>query len=333
MNYFMNTRKFAILLACFTVIIGLCQFNSVKQFIAVGQSKILSQEVNQWVSVDTENDSIYREIKAEAIHLRVEPINAKIDRVWKAIPGYNGMEVDVDETYNHAKAKGNVTSFTYMYRQLLPNVGLEDLEVHPIYRGNPLKPMVSLMINVAWGNEYILPMLSTLDQEKVKATFFLDGKWLNNNVELAKEIQKRGHELSNHAYSHLNMSQLSEEKANTEISKTQKLLKEELDVEPKWFAPPSGDFDSDTVRIAKEQGMYTVLWTLDTVDWRHPSPQSIVNKISNEVKPGFLILMHPTSSSSGALQGMIQVIKSKGLRLGTVSQTLSAERIIEPTVE
>lgn len=28
------------------------------------------------------------------------------------------------------------------------------------------------MINVAWGNEYIIPMLDTLDAEKVKATFF-----------------------------------------------------------------------------------------------------------------------------------------------------------------
>lgn len=28
------------------------------------------------------------------------------------------------------------------------------------------------MINVAWGNEYIRPMLDILDAEKVKVTFF-----------------------------------------------------------------------------------------------------------------------------------------------------------------
>ncbi|WP_438350186.1 polysaccharide deacetylase family protein [Paenibacillus sp. FA6] len=329
----MNTRKVAILLACFTVVLGIGQSNSVKQFIGMGRNEIHSQDVIQWLSDNKEEDPLYQEIKDKAIHTRIEPINAKIDRIWKAIPGYNGLEVDIDETYKHAKAKENGSSITYVFRQLHPKVGLHDLEVQPIYRGNPLKPMVSLMINVAWGNEYIIPMLNTLDQENVKATFFFDGKWLNSNVELAKEIQKRGHELSNHAYSHLNMSQLSEEKAISEISKTQKLLKDELDQEPKWFAPPSGDFDSDTVRIAKGQGMYTVLWTLDTVDWRKPSPQSIVNKISEKVEPGFLILMHPTSSSSEALQGMIQAIKAKGLYLGTVSQTLSTERIVEPVVE
>ncbi|OAB41385.1 polysaccharide deacetylase family protein [Paenibacillus glacialis] len=324
----MSTRKFAILLACFTIVIGISQISSIKQFIENGRSGTVSQEVFQLTNNISEEDPLYREIKAKALSMRIEPVDAKVDRVWKAIPGYNGLEVDVDETYRQAKATGSTTSITYKYRQLIPKVGLSDLEVQPIYRGNPAKPMVSLMINVAWGNEFIVPMLNTLDQEKVKATFFFDGRWLKNNVEVAKEIQKRGHELSNHAYSHANMSQLSEERAIEEISKTQKLLKDELGEEKKWFAPPSGDFDSDTVRIAKGLGMHTVLWTLDTVDWQHPSPASIVNKISNKVEPGYLILMHPTSSSSQALQGMIQAIKAKGLSLGTVSQTLSSERIL-----
>lgn len=38
-----------------------------------------------------------------------------------------------------------------MYRQIKPKVSLDDLGAQPIYRGNPAKPMVSLMINVAWG--------------------------------------------------------------------------------------------------------------------------------------------------------------------------------------
>lgn len=325
----MNTRKFAILLACFTIVIGISQISSVKQFLENGRNGVASQGVFQSVDSIPEEDPLYRDIKDNAVSKRIEPIDAKVDRVWKAIPGYNGLEVDVDETYKQAKSAGDTTSITYRYRQLIPKVGLSDLEVQPIYRGNPSKPMVSLMINVAWGNEFIVPMLNTLDQEKVKATFFFDGKWLKSNIELAKEIQKRGHELSNHAYSHANMSQLSEESAVEEISKTQKLLKDELGEEKKWFAPPSGDFDSDTVRIAKGLGMYTVLWTLDTVDWQNPSPQSIVNKIANKVEPGYLILMHPTSSSSQALQGMIQAIKAKGLNLGTVSQTLSSDRILE----
>nr|WP_313780651.1 polysaccharide deacetylase family protein [Paenibacillus larvae] len=38
--------------------------------------------------------------------------------------------------------------------------------------------MAALMINVAWGNEFLPGMLETLRKENVKATFFLDGSWL-----------------------------------------------------------------------------------------------------------------------------------------------------------
>jgi peptidoglycan/xylan/chitin deacetylase (PgdA/CDA1 family) len=79
--------------------------------------------------------------------------------------------------------------------------------------------------------------------------------------------------------------------------------------------------------VAAEQGLKTVLWTLDTVDWQHPPAASIVRKIRTRVEPGSLILMHPTDSSSEALPGIIAAIKQRGLSLGTVSETLSSKRI------
>lgn len=146
-------------------------------------------------------------------------------------------------------------------------------------------------------------------------------------------MQKRGHEMENHAYTHPNMSTLSRARATAEIQKTQLLLKESLGVTNQWFAPPSGDFDQETVEIAAALGLKTVLWTLDTVDWRNPAPDSIIAKISAKAEPGTLVLMHPTASSSKALKGMIRAVKAKGLKLGTVSETLSAERLLPSDVE
>ncbi|MDP4097491.1 polysaccharide deacetylase family protein [Paenibacillus sp. P96] len=278
------------------------------------------------------SDQLIEKIQMEADRRKQAPVDAKVDPVWKAIPGYNGLEVDIDATYLKAAASPDAP-VQYIHKQISPRVSLDDLGNYPIYRGNPSKPMAAIMINVAWGNEYIVPMLDTLDREHVKATFFLDGSWLKKNSDLAKEIQKRGHEISNHAYSHPHMSQLSRERATQEISKTEALLKETLGVRNKWFAPPSGDYDQGTVEIAAGLGLKTILWTLDTVDWKKPEPLSIVRKIEADVEPGSLILMHPTRSSALALADMIKAVRSKGLVLGTVSQTLSPERIIEGAVE
>ncbi|PYI50419.1 polysaccharide deacetylase family protein [Paenibacillus flagellatus] len=270
-------------------------------------------------------------IKEEAEKRRVAPIDAKLDRVWKAIPGYNGLEVDVEKTWKLAQQRSAGSDIPFVYTEVSPAVRLEDLGAHPIYKGNPNKPMVALMINVAWGNEFIGPMLDVLDKENVRATFFFDGSWLSKNIETAAVIRDKGHEMSNHAYSHKDMSKLGREDTIREITKTQQLLKEKLGVDNVLFAPPSGDFSDLTVKVAHELKLKTILWTLDTVDWMKPSSDSIVKKISSRVEPGTMILMHPTASSSGALEGMIRAIKRKGLVLGTVSELISPNRV--PKVE
>jgi probable sporulation protein (polysaccharide deacetylase family) len=274
-------------------------------------------------------DQLMTWIKSEASKRDTPPIDAVIDRIWKAIPGYNGRAVDVQATYQMAKLIGAIPKaddkFPWIYRVVKPEINLEDLPLQPIYRGNPAKPMVSLMINVAWGDEYILPMLDILKDAEVKATFFLDGTWLSKHIDMAKSIIAQGHEVSNHAYSHPKMSQLSTSEQRVQIGKTEALLKK-LGAANVWFAPPSGDYDERTVRVASEYGLRTVLWTLDTLDWMKPMPSTVVAKVSMRVGPGSLILMHPTSTSKGALRGIINVIKDKGYVLGTVSETLSPER-------
>lgn len=274
-------------------------------------------------------DELLARIKQEAEKRNVPPIDAKLDSVWKAIPGLNGLEVDIEKTLLMAERQAVSGEIPFVMKEVPPKIGLDDLGAQPIYKGNPKKPMAALMINVAWGNEYIPKMLQVLEKNNVHATFFFDGSWLKQNVDVAKTIMSKGHEMSNHAYSHKDMSKLGRAKAISEITKTQSLLEKELGVKNALFAPPSGDYNQSTVQIAHELGLRTILWTLDTVDWMKPSPASIVRKIQTRVEPGSLILMHPTSSSSQALDDIIQVIKDKGLKLGTVSEVISPNRIPE----
>lgn len=268
-------------------------------------------------------------IMKEAEKRKIAPINAKIDPVWKAIPGYNGLEVDVEETLKLAQHHLTPNKINYVMKEVEPSIQLEDLGPQPIYKGNPKKPMASLMINVAWGNEYLPSILDTLRKENVHATFFLDGSWLKKNVEMAKKIQSEGHELSNHAYSHKDMRSITRSKATQEISKTEDLLKQQLGVKNTLFAPPSGYFKQETIQVASEFKLQTVLWTFDTLDWKNPGADRILGRLSTNVEPGTLILMHPTISSKEALPGMIRIIKNKGLTMGTVSELLSSKRVSE----
>ena len=164
-------------------------------------------------------DDLYRKIQAYSDQHKFKPIDVKVDRVWKAIPGYNGLSVNIKASYKKMKANGEFDEKKVVYKEIPPNVHLEDLSPEPIYRGNPQKPMVALLINVAWGNEYIPEILKVLNNHQTKATFFFDGSWVEKNPDLAKTIKEGGHEIGNHAYSHPDLKQRSEAETTVGIEK------------------------------------------------------------------------------------------------------------------
>jgi probable sporulation protein (polysaccharide deacetylase family) len=280
------------------------------------------------VPFSTLNDQAWMEkITVEAQKRKITAIDAKVDRVWKAIPGYNGLEVDIQKTFELNKQANLDQPIRFVYKEIKPMIELQQLGAYPIYKGNPHKPMVSLMINVAWGDEFIPTMLKVLNKENVHATFFFDGSWLLKHLDTAGQIGKAGHELSNHAYSHKNMSQLSRERATSEIVKTQLLLETKLGIKNTLFAPPSGDYNNETVQIAHQLQLKTILWSIDTLDWTKPSPAAIVQKVTRQLEPGAMILMHPTQASSLALEAIIKEVKRRGFVVGTVSELLSSDRV------
>jgi len=279
-------------------------------------------------TTNAEKETLIEQIQSYADQHNIEAIDAKVDRVWKAIPGYNGLAVDIDASYLNMKKDDSFDEEKLVYSEVPPQIHLSDLPPSPIYRGNPEKPMVALLINVAWGNEFIPPILRSLENNQVKATFFFDGSWVKKNPVLAVMIYKEGHEIGNHAYSHPNLEKKSPSETMEELQKTNAVIEETIDVKPKWFAPPSGSFNQETILTARKLDMLTILWTVDTVDWRNPPSSEMVKRVVSEVSDGSMILMHPTSPTAEGLEQMIKGIKNKGYVLGTVTEIMSEDRII-----
>ncbi len=283
--------------------------------------------------VSGENNSLYEEIKFRANEYTYEAIDARIDQVWKAVPGYNGLVVDVEESYVKMKKLGSFDEKRLVFKEVKPNIMLNDLPSSPIYKGNEAKPMVSLLVNVAWGNEFLPEMLKVLNNQDVKTTFFLDGSWVKKNPSLASMIIEEGHEIGNHAYSHPDMKTLTTTRIDEELKKTNDVIKATLDVTPEWFAPPSGSFNQVVVDRANTLGMKTVLWSVDTVDWRKPNSDEMVQRVLSKVHPGAMILMHPTKPTAQGLENLIKGIKEKGLLIGPVGSLLSESRVNQSVSE
>lgn len=64
----------------------------------------------------------------------------------------------------------------------------------------------------------------------------------------------------------------------------------------------------------------TIIWSLDTLDWRRPKPQNIVNLVTNRVKPGDIILCHDIHPGTiEAMEPLILAMKEKEYKFVTVS--------------
>ncbi|RHW39541.1 hypothetical protein D1B33_01465 [Lysinibacillus yapensis] len=297
-------------------------------FGAPSEAKFQDADKTEYLtSAKLDKDALYQKIQEYSDQHKIQPIDAKVDRVWKAIPGYNGLGVDVKASYKKMKKQGRFDEKKIVYKEISPKIGLDDLDPQPIYRGNPEKSMVAFVINVAWGNEYLPPILKELKDHGVKATFSLDGSWVKKNPGLAQMIQKDGHEIGNHAYSHPDLQKRSEAETMEELKKTNDVINETLGVTPKWFGPPSGSFNQTTVNVAHQLEMKTILWTVDTVDWKKPAASEMVNRVVSKVEKGSMVLMHPTQPVAEGMEAMITEIQAKGYRLGTVGELMSEKRI------
>ncbi|WP_417168678.1 polysaccharide deacetylase family protein [Terrihalobacillus insolitus] len=277
-------------------------------------------------SMSKKDQSLYNEIKRKSEEYKEEPQNAVIDKVWKKTPGLNGLKVDVKKSFNRMKEKGEFDESLLVFKQIKPEVTLEDLPPAPIYRGNPDKQMVSFLINVSWGGEYIPSILQTLKKNNVKATFFVEGQWAKKNPDLLKMIKEEGHVIGNHAYNHPDMKRLSQAESTQQIQKTNDIIKAIIGTKPKWFAPPSGSFNNGVVEGASTLQMETLLWTVDTIDWRKPTKSVMVNRVMANIQPGAMILMHPTPVIEKGLNDLISKIKQKNLKIGTVDKLLTEKR-------
>ena len=194
--------------------------------------------------------------------------------------------------------------------------------VNPIYLGNTLEKALALMINVDWGEDIIPAMLTVLEEKNVKATFFVTGRFAKKFPQLVQNIAAKGHEIGNHGYSHPHADKISLEMNQKEITDTQKVFEMLSIPNVKLFAPPYGEHRTHVLQAADLLGYQTIMWTVDTLDWKAPSPEVIYQKIVSMADNGILILMHPKQCTLNSLPSVLHALQKENYSFKTVSEII-----------
>lgn len=195
----------------------------------------------------------------------------------------------------------------------------------PMFYVRTEKPQVALTFDISWGRETAGPVLDVLQEKDVRATFFLTGFWAKRQPDIAQRIADDGHEIASHGDAHVNLSQYDGEAIAKNIMTAHRDLEEATGHQARFFRPPNGDYDDLVVATARQLGYETVIWSLDTIDWKNPGPDFMIRRVRDNVFRGDIILMHASDSSKQihlALPQIIDDLRRDGYEIVTLGEML-----------
>ena len=168
------------------------------------------------------------------------------------------------------------------------------------------------------NEDYTADLLKGLKERGVSATFFLLGTEVEKYPELVERIYAEGHLIGTHSYQHVNLCNLTDEKAIEQVTKTNELIKEITGECPQFIRPPFGCWKKD---LDYNTTMIEVLWDVDPKDWCTSNTDCVVARVVQSVKDGDIILLHDASKSSvnAALQ-IIDQLQKDGYQFVTVEE-------------
>ena len=193
----------------------------------------------------------------------------------------------------------------------------------PVYSVLTQEPKVSITFESSAGRDLTREILKVLEDYGVMATFFLSGEWMERNKDSARLVDASGHELGNYTYSAPYPNSLLKADLKRELEKAHKYIEKATGKAPKVFRPPYGEYSNKVIEAAKELGYETVIWSIESLDWRGTSSDDMLKGISEKLHKGAIIRFHVTGPNTvEALPQIIEAIRDAGYEIVPLSQLL-----------
>lgn len=201
--------------------------------------------------------------------------------------------------------------------------------VCPVY-GAQQEQYVALTFDDGPSGRFTRALLDGLQKRDVKATFLLCGYRIKDYPKEAERIQKEGHEIGLHGYSHSNMADMGQEDLEREIADTLSLLPDGC--RPVFMRPPGGKCSEAVKDAARQADLGILSWSVDPRDWASHDAQVIEDAVVETVRDGDIILLHDMSDSSvEAALAIVDELKEQGFTFVTASELARLKgRTIEP---
>jgi peptidoglycan/xylan/chitin deacetylase (PgdA/CDA1 family) len=158
----------------------------------------------------------------------------------------------------------------------------------------------------------LVPILDILKKHEVKAMFFWQSRLLHKHRPWKRVIDE-GHIIGGHSLRHRDLTRLTREEQFHDIWTNKKQIENLTGQKMKYFRPPYGQFNEDTLEVLKELKLIPFLWEVAGLDWEHKkSAVHIVYNIINHSKDGSIILLHELKQTVEILDELLLELKAEG---------------------
>ncbi len=196
----------------------------------------------------------------------------------------------------------------------------------PIYNVKRDDKVIAISFDAAWGDEQTQPLIDILAEFDVKTTFFVVGDWVDKYPHQVKALHDAGHEVMNHSNKHPYMTKLSRQQMEAELNGCNDKIEAITGVRPTLFRAPYGDYNNAVVGCARDCGMFTIQWDLDSLDWKDLTPAQMYERIVPKVQPGSIILFHNGGKHTPeALPDILRALIDDGYQIVKISDLIYSD--------
>ena len=161
-------------------------------------------------------------------------------------------------------------------------------------------------------------VLDVLKRNNATATFFCIGSRIAGNEALLKRMADEGHQIGIHSFSHANGFPLfGRGRMLADIRRCQQAIEQAAGATTTLFRPPFGVTNPTIGKAVKSLNLKTIGWTIRTYDTNGAAPTKITRRISRQLRPGAIILLHDRlPQSAERLQMVIEAVRTAGYEVG-----------------
>ena len=193
---------------------------------------------------------------------------------------------------------------------------------------NPHEKKIIAFTFDACSGKYDRELIDFLIKNKIKATLFISGRWIDKNKKILKYLsQIKYFEIENHGLTHRPLSidcksaygirgTCSKQEIIDEVIKNERKIYKITKIKTKFFRAGTAHYDSEAINIVKKLGYKIIGFNVNADFGATASIQTIYKQLIN-AKPGSIVIAHMNHPERNTFEGFkaaIIELKKRGFK-------------------